>query len=60
MHLLRENEQEALGKKNKKPRGLSRKKQEPEKNTDSKSEKVELSISLETADSEIQMDKPIQ
>ncbi|OFV72200.1 2-oxo acid dehydrogenase subunit E2 [Acetobacterium wieringae] len=54
MHLLRENEQEALGKKNKKSRGLSRKKQEPEKNTDSKSEKVELSISLETADSEIQ------
>ncbi len=59
MHLLRENEQDELGKKNKKPRGLSRKKQEPEKKTDIKSEEVELSISLETADPESQMDKPI-
>ncbi|HAZ05479.1 MAG TPA: hypothetical protein DCY58_03170, partial [Acetobacterium sp.] len=59
MHLLRENEQEALGKKNKKPRGLSRKKQEPEKKTEIKSEKVALPIASETADPEIRMDKPI-
>ena len=59
MHLLRENEQEALGKKNKKPRGLSRKKQEPEKKTEIKSEKVALPIASETADPEIRMDKSI-
>lgn len=59
MHLLRENEQEALGKKNKKTRGLSRKKQEPEKKTEIKSEKVALPIASETADPEIKMDKSI-
>lgn len=58
MHVLRENERDGLGLKNKKSRGLARKKQEPEKKTEIKSEKTALPITSETAESEIKMDKP--